>query len=73
MKTMIIISVLLASSSLAGVNIIPTISHGPNDYTELYHVNIGGSLSSKCIIVREGMVCDLHSPDGICCIKERKK
>ena len=73
MKLMILFAVVLASSSLAGVNLVPTISHGPNDYTELYHVNLGGPLSSKCIIVREGEKCDLHSPDGICCIRTIKR
>ena len=73
MKLMILFAVIGASYSIAGFNPIPTISHGSSNYTELYHINLGGPLSLKCIIVREGKVCELHSPDGICCIKTRKR
>ena len=73
MKLVILFVTLIASSSLAGLAPMVSIPHGPTDYTEWYSINLVGPVKNKCIIVREGNVCSLFAPDGICCLKERKR
>ena len=65
MKLMLIASIMIASSSLAGLNYIANVDKVNKVVSG--HENFGVS-QEQCFIVREWQKCVKYSADGICCI-----
>ena len=70
MKLMLIASIMIASSSLAGLNYIANVDKVNKSVVSYDGFRI---LDGQCIIVRQGERCVRYSLDGVCCISVTNK
>ncbi len=69
MKLMILFSVVIAASSLAGFNITSSKTLNVETASKQMVIFEYGKRNLECIMVRKGDVCIEYAADGICCTK----